>query len=101
MAEIKNGFGRRNVHCSNCGDERGGPFGHEISECQWYPGMSVHSLTRMPHMAGRESEVWDTYIGRYFEAQEPGEERRADDAHMRAMEERMEHEAEQGEGGTR
>lgn len=23
----------RNVHCSNCGDTRGGPVGHEISEC--------------------------------------------------------------------
>lgn len=26
---------RRNPHCSNCGDTRGGPFGHEISECTW------------------------------------------------------------------
>jgi hypothetical protein len=25
----------RNVHCSNCGDTRGGPFGHEIAECTW------------------------------------------------------------------
>lgn len=25
----------RNVHCSNCGDTRGGPVGHEISECTW------------------------------------------------------------------
>lgn len=25
--------GRRNVHCSNCGDTRGGPVGHETSEC--------------------------------------------------------------------
>lgn len=24
---------RRNPHCSNCGDLRGGPLGHEISEC--------------------------------------------------------------------
>lgn len=23
----------RNAHCSNCGDTRGGPAGHEISEC--------------------------------------------------------------------
>lgn len=23
----------RNVHCSNCGDTRGGSVGHEISEC--------------------------------------------------------------------
>lgn len=26
---------RKNVHCSNCGDTRGGPFGHEIGECTW------------------------------------------------------------------
>jgi hypothetical protein len=24
---------RRNVHCSNCGDTRGGPIGHEAHEC--------------------------------------------------------------------
>jgi len=27
--------GRRNPHCSNCGDERGGQFGHETSECTY------------------------------------------------------------------
>lgn len=27
----------RNVHCSNCGDTRGGPAGHETSECFWRP----------------------------------------------------------------
>jgi hypothetical protein len=26
---------KRNPHCSNCGDTRGGPVGHEISECTW------------------------------------------------------------------
>lgn len=26
---------RRNPWCSNCGDTRGGPVGHEISECTW------------------------------------------------------------------
>jgi len=26
---------RRNSHCSNCGDLRGGPMGHEASECRW------------------------------------------------------------------
>jgi hypothetical protein len=26
---------RRNTHCSNCGDIRGGPFGHEAYECTW------------------------------------------------------------------
>ncbi|WIM97823.1 hypothetical protein ACTOB_001377 [Actinoplanes oblitus] len=30
--------GRRNPHCSNCGDERGGPVGHEISECTFRRG---------------------------------------------------------------
>jgi hypothetical protein len=24
---------RRNVHCSNCGDTRGGAYGHEAYEC--------------------------------------------------------------------
>lgn len=27
--------GRRNPHCSNCGDTRGGPVGHEIGECTY------------------------------------------------------------------
>jgi hypothetical protein len=26
---------RRNPHCSNCGDDRGGPYGHEGFECVW------------------------------------------------------------------
>ena len=26
---------RRNPHCTNCGDLRGGPMGHETSECRW------------------------------------------------------------------
>jgi hypothetical protein len=25
----------RNPHCSNCGSIKGGPMGHEISECTW------------------------------------------------------------------
>jgi hypothetical protein len=37
-------FGRRNPHCSNCGDERGGPFGHEISECLYRSGMTAEEL---------------------------------------------------------
>lgn len=63
----RRGFGRRNPHCSNCGDERGGPFGHEISECQYRDGMSVEALTKLPHLAGREPEVWGHYVDRYFE----------------------------------
>jgi hypothetical protein len=68
VSAIKTGFGRRNTHCSNCGDERGGPFGHEISECRWKPGMTVTELTQQPHMAGREGEIWDTYVDRYLDA---------------------------------
>lgn len=26
---------RRNPHCSNCGDTRGGPVRHEAHECTW------------------------------------------------------------------
>jgi hypothetical protein len=26
---------RSNPYCANCGDERGGPYGHETSECHW------------------------------------------------------------------
>lgn len=42
---------RRNTHCSNCGDSRGGPFGHETSECTW-------NQYRLPDALGvpRESE---------------------------------------------
>ena len=28
---------RRNPHCPNCGDLRGGPMGHETSECRHRP----------------------------------------------------------------
>jgi hypothetical protein len=24
-----------NPYCSNCGDTRGGPYGHETNECRW------------------------------------------------------------------
>lgn len=34
---------RRNPHCSNCGDGRGGPFGHEISECTFRREGSDHA----------------------------------------------------------
>jgi hypothetical protein len=38
LAEVRSeGELARNVHCSNCGDTRGGPVGHEISECTWKP----------------------------------------------------------------
>lgn len=69
MTEIKTGFGRRNANCSKCGDERGGLPDHDTADCQWFPGMSVFLMTRLPHMAGREGEVWDTYVDRYLDAQ--------------------------------
>jgi len=45
---VSSSFGRRNTHCSNCGDERGGPVGHEISECTYRPAapQRPESLTR-------------------------------------------------------
>lgn len=67
MTALPTGFGRRNVHCSNCGDERGGPFGHETAECQWWPGMSVYLLAGLPHLADRQAEVWGHYVDRYLE----------------------------------
>jgi hypothetical protein len=32
---------RRNPHCSNCGDTRGGPVGHETSECTHLPAVDT------------------------------------------------------------
>lgn len=26
---------RDNPYCARCGDERGGPYGHETNECKW------------------------------------------------------------------
>lgn len=58
-------FGRRNVHCSNCGDERGGPFGHESSECQYRRGMTAGELARtMP--PEKASRYWGMLVDRYF-----------------------------------
>ena len=31
-----------NPHCSRCGDERGGPYGHETNECTWRRGDPAH-----------------------------------------------------------
>jgi hypothetical protein len=69
VAEVTQGFGRPNPDCSKCGDERGGLPGHDAGSCQWFPGMSVFLLTRLPHMAGREAEIWDVYVNRYLDAQ--------------------------------
>ena len=60
-------YGRRNVHCSNCGDERGGPFGHETSECKYRSGMTVVELAAtMP--TEKANQYYDHVINRYFEA---------------------------------
>lgn len=59
------GFGRRNAHCSNCGDERGGPVGHEISECKYRSGMTVPELAAtMP--PDKASEYLNAAIDAYF-----------------------------------
>ncbi len=33
MYQLSDPDRRRNTYCSNCGDTRGGPIGHEASEC--------------------------------------------------------------------
>jgi hypothetical protein len=65
---VKVSFGRRNTHCSNCGDERGGPFGHEISECLYRSGMTVIELAEtMP--PEKRSRYLDAVIDAYFASQ--------------------------------
>jgi hypothetical protein len=61
------GFGRRNPHCSRCGDLRGGPFGHEISECQYRPGMTASEVAAILPPE-RRAAFWDQQIDRYFAA---------------------------------
>jgi hypothetical protein len=52
----------------SCGDERGGPFGHETSECLWHPGMSNGEVAQLlPEH--RRAEFWDQAIDRYFAEQ--------------------------------
>ena len=58
-------YGRQNPHCSNCGDERGGPLGHEISECQYRSGMTVTELART--MSPEKASAYlDAQIDAYF-----------------------------------
>lgn len=65
---INPSFGRRNPHCSNCGDERGGPFGHEISECLYRRGMTAEELARtMP--AEKARAYWSVIVDRYLDEQ--------------------------------
>lgn len=64
--EKRRGFGRRNQHCMNCGDERGGPIGHETQECQYVSGMSAGELAQtMP--SEKQARFWETAVERYFE----------------------------------
>lgn len=65
-------FGRRNPHCSNCGDERGGMFGHETSECQYRAGMTVAELaSTMPQ--DKANQYYDAQIDAHFaDPQLPG-----------------------------
>lgn len=58
-------FGRTNPHCSRCGDERGGPVGHEISECRYRPGMTAEELAATMDDATAD-RYWDTVLDTYF-----------------------------------
>ena len=65
MTEKKRGFGRRNQHCMNCGDERGGPVGHETQECLYVSGMSAGELSQtMP--PDKQTRFWDHVLTEYF-----------------------------------
>ena len=64
--DIRKGFGRDNPYCMKCGDERGGPYGHETNECQYRHGMTAEQVAAtMPPETARE--FWDTLLDRYFE----------------------------------
>lgn len=75
---------RRNPWCSNCGDTRGGPVGHEISECQYRPGICHDPATLTGHAAMRldRSGIWR------FEG---GERRAAAHSHRRGTPQTAEH----------
>lgn len=65
MADVGRGFGRSNPHCMNCGDERGGPFGHEISECRYRAGMTVAELADTMDPV-RRSAYYEEQVERYL-----------------------------------
>lgn len=51
---------RRNVHCSSCGDTRGGPVGHETSECTYQrPPTSTPEQRLSRIAAAHHKEVLD------------------------------------------
>lgn len=38
------GYGKYNPYCMICADERGGPIGHESSECAWRTASTEQDL---------------------------------------------------------
>lgn len=59
-------FGRRNPHCSNCGDERGGPSGHGTGECRYRAGMTAEELAAT--MDDKKAErYWGVLVDRYLD----------------------------------
>lgn len=61
------GFGRRNPHCNNCGDLRGGPFGHEHSECRYRQGMTAAEVAELLPEDLRRA-FWAQAIDRYLKS---------------------------------
>lgn len=70
MPDAARRFGRFNQHCVNCGDERGGPFGHEISECRYRSGMTAAELAATMS-AEKAARWWDYLIDGYFDVALP------------------------------
>ena len=50
-----------NTHCVNCGDTRGGPVGHEISECTW--DSRVAALALIASVSTLERPAADAFDG--------------------------------------
>jgi hypothetical protein len=60
-------FGRDNPHCSRCGDERGGDYGHETSECVYRSGVTVGDLARA--RPDRAAWIYEAALDQWFESQ--------------------------------
>lgn len=56
---------RRNPHCSNCGDTRGGPIGHEISECTFRRPPGSTPLQRLGRIADAHRKDVDEHGGTF------------------------------------
>lgn len=52
----------RNTHCSNCGDTRGGPVGHEAYECSFKSAAAFDGAA----LTGPTPITYDTETGRIF-----------------------------------